>query len=393
MRSVVSWAGMAQAPSSPRSVVIWHAETDLALCDKLAQHLDPLVKRGRITLWHPTLVQPGEHQSSEVEARVDEAQVLLVLVSAASLNQLHDSRPVQRALLRHQSGEVVVIPVLLRPALWDESPLSGLRPLPRDGRAVTLWEDLEAALRDVAHGVAELLRIPSGQRWRRVAAGSVLGASLIAGAVGLAWPTVELDIHEVTNADFAVWLNSRRVDVEEGRLVRDGEVLQLDLYRDASGGSGLRWENGRFETLEGMEQFPVVQVSYAAAERYCTEKGARLPLPREWLAAACGRWHGHFWARSYPWGNESPRCDGVVYGRHNGACQHLPQSAVAVGTATQDRTSQGLWDLGGNVAEWTAGREVRGGDYARGVTECRTLLRNVLPADAVRSNLGFRCAR
>lgn len=391
---------MSKSPSQPRSIVIWSAEPDAELCKRLAKHMDPLVHNGRITLKHQGLALGGDQHGAVVEQGVDQAEVLLILVSVDSLSELQHSEPICRALSRQQRGELMVIPVLLRPALWEESVLIGLEPLPRNRRPVTQWEDPEMALLEVAQaveatlpvdGLAKILAPPNVKLRLITALG--LGIGSIGGVAGLTQPTVTLDASEVTNTEFSTWLNSRPVSVEQERFVREGEVLMTDLYRDANGGSGLRWSNGHFEPLDGMDRLPVVQVSFDAAVRYCAASGAHLPQQHEWLTAACGRWYKYWKRRSYPWGDETPRCDGVVYGRHNGACQHLPLGPVAVGTAAQDRTSQGHRDLGGNISEWVMEREVWGGDYARGVTECRNLLRVELPSDAVKSNIGFRCAR
>ena len=59
----------------------------------------------------------------------------------------------QSALLRHSSGDVRIIPVIVRSSLWEESPLAPLKALPRDGKPVTLWVDRDEAWTDVARGI------------------------------------------------------------------------------------------------------------------------------------------------------------------------------------------------------------------------------------------------
>ena len=66
--------------------------------------------------------------------------------------------------MRHERGEVRLIPILLRPCLWNTSPLSKLQDLPSNGQPVTAWANREAAWLDVVqtlnHMVDHLLQQP-----------------------------------------------------------------------------------------------------------------------------------------------------------------------------------------------------------------------------------------
>jgi formylglycine-generating enzyme required for sulfatase activity len=87
------------------------------------------------------------------------------------------------------------------------------------------------------------------------------------------------------------------------------------------------------------------------------------------------------------------------------------EPALPVGTSRQDRTPEGVFDLGGNVAEWTssavgtepagppASREpavnlrfVRGGSWAASVM-ARSSGRIRRDALIMATNYGFRCAK
>jgi formylglycine-generating enzyme required for sulfatase activity len=165
-----------------------------------------------------------------------------------------------------------------------------------------------------------------------------------------------LDEHEVTNAELLEWLNvnlSRLVvakDVKRDlpRYVRDSKgTLLFDLWPEYSGIEYSPREQ-TFKTKPGMARRPVVQVTWDGARAYCEWRGKRLPTEAEWERAARGRSN-----REYPWGDEKPRCDGVVLGRADGGlCAPLPAEVGLVDGATQDRTPEGVTGLAGNVSEW-----------------------------------------
>lgn len=74
-------------------------------------------------------------------------------------------KEMKRALERHEGGEAVVIPVVVRDVNWKSAPFAKLQALPKDGKAVALWEDRDPAWRNVSEGiekVAEDLRRKSG---------------------------------------------------------------------------------------------------------------------------------------------------------------------------------------------------------------------------------------
>jgi len=162
-----------------------------------------------------------------------------------------------------------------------------------------------------------------------------------------------MDIYEVTNEQFASFLGSLG---SEGEVVRDDTSPQrrfvryratrqnlIELYET----SGVIDGQG-FAARPGYAKKPVMWVTWDGARLYCERLGRRLPREIEWEYAARGVDN-----RRFPWGNDEPSCDGVVFGRELGfQCDRLPREPEDVGNAPHDVTPLGLHDLGGNVAEW-----------------------------------------
>src|SRR5260370_14883610 len=62
-------------------------------------------------------------------------------------------REMEAALRPYSKGEARVIPIILRPVDWLQTPIGKLLALPKDAKPVTSWNRKDEALLDVARGV------------------------------------------------------------------------------------------------------------------------------------------------------------------------------------------------------------------------------------------------
>jgi hypothetical protein len=213
------------------------------------------------------------------------------------------------------------------------------------------------------------------------------------GATLVAW--FDLDRLEVTNSEFAAWLNTN-VDfwkLTPHGIVTTGGKPAIPLIRTEKCGDGLTiTPEHRAHVTAETARWPVVCVSWNGADEYCRAHGKRLPLDVEWELAAKGAE-----GRPFPWGDDLPRQDAVAFGLRNVAAVH-PRD---VGDSPQDVSPEGVHDLGGNVAEWVEDRRdnpslktLRGGSFGS-IGPCHLLgsgCRHIAP-DQYKKDVGFRCAR
>ncbi|MBD2100155.1 NACHT C-terminal helical domain 2-containing protein [Leptolyngbya sp. FACHB-261] len=135
-------------------VFIAFAYEDDKLRQELENHLSILRRRDVIVTRHARQIQGGQETQAEIEARLDAAQVILLLVSADFLaSDDCYNHQLQRAIERHKAGTARVIPVLLRPVDWKGAPFGKLQPLPRNGKPVTSWANRDEALKDIAQEI------------------------------------------------------------------------------------------------------------------------------------------------------------------------------------------------------------------------------------------------
>jgi formylglycine-generating enzyme len=119
-------------------------------------------------------------------------------------------------------------------------------------------------------------------------------------------------------------------------------------------GANWRHPSGPRSDLRGREHYPVVQIAYADAAAYAAWAGKRLPTEAEWEFAARGGLTG----KSYAWGDDMQQHGKWMANTHQG---NFPDHDAAedgfagiAPVAQYPPNSYGLYDIAGNVWQWTA---------------------------------------
>ena len=142
-----------------------YSHADEQLRDVLEKHLAGLKRQGLIETWHDRRIVAGDELHGEISKSLEEADVVLLLVSADFLasDYCYDVE-MRRAIERHEAGEARVIPVILRHCDWEDAPFGKLMAAPKDGRPITSWPDLDEAFLDVVRAIKTALKEQSAKR-------------------------------------------------------------------------------------------------------------------------------------------------------------------------------------------------------------------------------------
>ena len=228
---------------------------------------------------------------------------------------------------------------------------------------------------------------------------------------GKSW---EIGKYEVTNIQYCNYLNSANtaglIKVVDSVVYASSDSSNTKPYFDThsvSPYSQIDFGGGLFSVRSkdgyDMSNHPLVEVSWYGANAFCDYYGYRLPTEDEWEYAARGGLSG----MEYPWGN--------TWDNSRGNCKDSgddyegdsrPRTTPVDYYPAQN--NYGLYDMAGNMWEWTSlcyysdchgcpgyggCRVLRGGAWSYDSDSCRVSSRGVGNPSFRSDSRGFRVAR
>ena len=189
-----------------------------------------------------------------------------------------------------------------------------------------------------------------------------------------------MDRTEVTNQDFAQFLS-----------LGDSNAVHYDPRMDI-----VEIAHGNYRAKSGRENYPVAWVDWNAAFAFAKLAGKSLPTEDEWIIAGL-RGRAFRTDTIQDLWTDSTQCDHLTVA-------HLPGPA-AVGYYRQAADSTTIFDLAGNVAEWTLSEEtstapvgkihswevVKGGSFLDPPQNMTIIGRALRDRGERLSSVGFRC--
>ena len=223
-----------------------------------------------------------------------------------------------------------------------------------------------------------------------------------------------IDRTEVTNAQFSAFMTfTGHETIAEQEAGGYGYLADSDYGTGYIKGATWQHPQGSGSDLSGLDNHPVVPVSWVDANAFCAWRDAHLPTEAEWEKAARGTTE-----RIYPWGNEF---DGTKVNFCEKKCPDVNwkdesvddgyRLTAPVGSYPNGASPYNALDMSGNVAEWTDSpydpypgnteyigddntqiMVFRGGSWFSESWSMRSSFRNWVSTEDRSDSIGFRCA-
>jgi hypothetical protein len=119
---------------------ISYAREDRAICERLLVHLRPFENSGLVAFWHDQRNEPGVDWNAELQARLEETRVALLIVTA-DFFWSDFIRTVELPFIQGRAarGAMRCIPVIAKPVCWEAMEVTGIgirQAVPKDAKPI-----------------------------------------------------------------------------------------------------------------------------------------------------------------------------------------------------------------------------------------------------------------
>ena len=137
--------------SKPLKGFITYSHKDAAAKDELRERLAVMEQKNELTTWHDGEITAGDEWYEDISKNLAGSDILLYLVSAASLASKNCNKELAEAL----TSDIKVIPIILEHCDWMQHQLSDFEVLPLKGRPISKWDDPSEGWQNVVNGIRE----------------------------------------------------------------------------------------------------------------------------------------------------------------------------------------------------------------------------------------------
>ena len=132
---------------------ITYSHKDKKEREELRTRLAVMENKGEIELWDDNEILPGDEWYQDIATNLANSDILLYLVSAASLASKNCNKELAEAL----ETNTRVIPIILEACDWENHQLSRFEVLPNKGEAINTWEPKSDAWQNVVDGIRKVV--------------------------------------------------------------------------------------------------------------------------------------------------------------------------------------------------------------------------------------------
>ena len=147
-------------------VFIAHVREDAPFLQELLGHLKPLEAEGLCHVFTDEQITMGKEWEAEVKNALNESDVILLLISSDFVQSSYFKQfELEKTLYRYRHGQALILPVIVRPANWQDLPVNRYQTLPKEGYPISSYSDRESAWKEgVIQPLRELFTKMSGGR-------------------------------------------------------------------------------------------------------------------------------------------------------------------------------------------------------------------------------------
>ena len=182
------------------NLFISYSHVDESHKDRLNTHLSTLKRNNVINAWTDNMIMPGQEWGEEINRNLEESEIILLLISPDFIaSDYCYEKEMGRAIEKHSTKEAVVVPIIIEPCDWVDTPFSKLQALPKDAKAISLWGNHNEAWQNVIANLKKTITTVKDSKIDRAIIQDTIWSSVI-------------------SYDFDIWLNDTEIELKHRKV-------------------------------------------------------------------------------------------------------------------------------------------------------------------------------
>lgn len=139
-------------------VFIAYSRKDTDMLGELVSHLSVLERNAIVTrIWYDGKIGAGAEWDNEIKENLKKSDIILLLISSDFIaSEYSYSEEMTKALQLHEDKKAIVVPIILRKCLWEDTPFAKLQVLPKDALPVINWDNKDEPFADITIKIRDL---------------------------------------------------------------------------------------------------------------------------------------------------------------------------------------------------------------------------------------------
>lgn len=137
---------------------ISYSHKDSKFLERLHTHLTQIKRDGKLTSWTDEIIPAGGAVNDHISNNLETSQIFIALLSPDYIasNYCYE-KEFTKAIKMQENGTLIIIPIILEPCDWLNTPFREFKALPKDGKAISDWNNANTAFLDVVQNLRKLI--------------------------------------------------------------------------------------------------------------------------------------------------------------------------------------------------------------------------------------------
>ncbi|MCK7590604.1 toll/interleukin-1 receptor domain-containing protein [Subsaxibacter sp. CAU 1640] len=139
---------------------ISYSHKDENYLERLHVHLAQLKREELIEAWTDEAIPAGGKLDNIISESLEKSDVFIALLSPDYINSNYCyDKEFKRALKMQEDNQLTIIPIILEPCDWTNTPFKQFKALPKDGKPISDWNNMNTAFLNIIQEVRLLLQL------------------------------------------------------------------------------------------------------------------------------------------------------------------------------------------------------------------------------------------